>query len=89
MSGDWSHPYPPGYREQLEAEARQASLPRDRKAAIVAELERLGKRTADEDRSGMETAGVKPGGQSQTVGVEPGTTGRHADVPASDDEGGH
>lgn len=75
MTGDWAHPYPPGYREQLQAEAAQTSLPRERKAAIVAELERLaGKRTADEDRAGIETAGVAPA-----------AAGRHAD--AADEDG--
>jgi hypothetical protein len=76
MTGEWSSPYPAGYREQLQAEAAQASLPRERKAAIVAELERMaGKRTADEDRGGVETSGVNPG-----------VTGRHAD-PATDASG--
>ncbi len=60
------------YRAALAAEAAIPNLPKERKAAILAELEALGNvSTADENRSGVETAGVAQGDPS---------VGRHADV---------
>lgn len=72
------------YRAALQYELTTVPLERERKAAIVAELEALGNRTAVENRAGVEAAG------GVRAGVAPGTgpvdadqtVGRHADAPA-------
>ena len=62
----------PAYKAALAAEAAIPNLPKERKAAILAELEALGNvSTADENRAGVETAGVAQADPS---------AGRHADV---------
>jgi hypothetical protein len=59
------------YVAALKAEAAIPNLPKERRAAILAELEALGGvSTADQNRSGIETAGVAPADAAQ---------GRHAD----------
>ena len=70
---DVNHGLPtPVYKAALIAEAAIPNLPKERKAAILAELEALGNvSTADENRRGIETAGVT---QADPSG------GRHADV---------
>lgn len=55
------------YRAALVAEANTPGIPKEQKAAIVAELESLGPRTADEDRAAMESAMLGP----VTVGRAP------------------
>lgn len=74
------------YRAALQYELTTVPLDRERKAAIVEELESLGKRTVVEYRADVEsTGGVR-------AGVAPGTgptdadqtVGRHADTPTSD-----
>lgn len=74
------------YRAALQYELTTVPLERERKAAIVDELEALGNRTAVENRAGVESAG------GIRAGVAPGTgpvdadqtVGRHADTPSAD-----
>jgi hypothetical protein len=66
------------YRAALQRELGQVGLTREQKAAIVEELESLGKRTAVENRAGIETAGVAPGTGPADADR---TAGRHADDP--------
>lgn len=83
MPDDYNHNLPrAAYRAALLAEVNIPNLPKDRKAAIVAELEALGSRTADEDRAGFESAALGP----ETVGRAPAAApvqepfqGRHVD----------
>lgn len=65
------------YRAALLAELNTVPMPREKKAAIVEELERLGNRTADEDRARMEAAALGP----TTVGREPGQAVATGSVP--------
>ena len=68
---NYGHPTPV-YKAALIVESRIPNLPKERKAAILAELEALGNvSTADENRAGVETAGVAQADPS---------AGRHADV---------
>lgn len=68
MSDEYNHNLPKAaYRASLLAELNTVPMPREKKAAIVEELERLGQRTADEDRAAMEAAVLGP----VTVGRAP------------------
>lgn len=69
------------YRAALQYELTTVPMDRERKAAIVAELESLGNRTTVENRAGVETAGVAPGTGPTDADQ---TVGRHADTPTSD-----
>lgn len=78
----WNHNLPiEEYRRSLNQELNSVPMTRERKAAIVEELESLGNRTAVENRAGIETAGVAPGNGSQNLDPQ---SGRHADVPSTD-----
>lgn len=64
------------YRAALQYELTTVPMDRERKAAIVAELESLGNRTTVENRAGVEAAGVAPGTGPTDADR---TAGRHAD----------
>lgn len=67
MADGYNHNLPiAAYRAALLAELNTVPMPREKKAAIVAELESLGPATADEDRNQVEHRGPR------TVGREPG-----------------
>lgn len=79
MPEQYNHNLPvAAYRAALLAELNTPPMTREHKAAIVAELETLGARTADEDRAGFEGAALGP----ETVGRAPAADpvqGRHVD----------
>ena len=82
MAEPYNHNLPiAAYRAALLAELNTPPMTKEHKAAIVEELERLGPRTADEDRSGVESAA---GGV--TVGRAPDVAPQVA--PAAQDETG-
>lgn len=66
------------YRAALLAELNTPPMDKEHKAAIIAELERIGSRTADEDRSGVQAAA---GGN--TVGRAPAAAPIQAPNPAT------
>ena len=77
---DYNHNLPRGaYEASLRYELEQVSLPRERKAAIVEELEALGGRTNVENRADVESAQAATGPQSPAA-VDPAGPGapRHA-----------
>ena len=78
----YNHNLPlPAYRAALLAELETIPMTKERKAAIVEELEALGNRTAVENRAGVETAGVAPGTGPNDADR---TVGKHADTPPAD-----
>lgn len=92
MSDVYNHNLPiAAYRAALIAEGNTPGIGKERRAAIVAELESLGNRTADEDRTGVQaaaggnTVGRSPAGAPiQAPDPNPvAPSPRHADTDSS------